>query len=183
MTGGATGLAAASRWARAAAAGLTFHVANETDVPFLFRVYASTRAEELALTPWSDAEKAAFVDMQARAQHTDYQRNFAGADWLVIGRDGEGIGRLYLLRRERDHYIIDIAFLPEHRGKGYGEALLRDLLDEAAAAGKPVEIHVENYNRAMTLYGRPGFVTNEEQGVYELLRWTQPAQSQVKIDS
>jgi ribosomal protein S18 acetylase RimI-like enzyme len=174
MTDGATGLAAARRWMRAAAAGLTFRVAAEADVPFLFRVYASTRAEEMALTPWSDAEKAAFIDMQARAQHTDYRRNYADADWLVIERDGDGIGRLYLQRRERVHSIIDIAFLEEHRGKGYGGALLQDLLDEAAAAGKPIEIYVEKYNPAMRLYRRLGFVTVEEQGVYELMRSPQP---------
>lgn len=174
MTEDETGVAAARRWTRAAAARLVFRAATEADVPFLFRVFASTRAEELALTPWSDAEKAAFVDMQARAQHTDYRRNYADADWLVIERGGEGIGRLYLQRRERVHSIIDIAFLSEHRGKGYGGALLADLLEEAAAAGKPIEIYVEKYNPAMRLYRRLGFVTVEEQGVYELMRSTAP---------
>ena len=174
MTQRASGLVAAAQWVRAAAAGLTFRLATEEDVAFLFAVYASTRAEEMAIVPWSEAEKAAFIAQQAHAQHTDYRRNFSQADWLVVMRAGEAIGRLYLLRGERRHYIVDITFLPPHRGKGYGEALLRDLLDEATAAGKPVEIHVENYNRAMTLYRRLGFVTVEEQGVYELLRSPQP---------
>jgi GNAT superfamily N-acetyltransferase len=167
-----TGVATARRWPRAAAAGLAFRAVTEADVPFLFRVYASTRAQEMAMTPWPEEQKAAFVEMQANAQHTDYQRNYADADWLVIERGAEAIGRLYLHRRERVHNIIDIAFLPEHCGKGYGGALLTDLLDEAAAAGKPMEIHVEKFNPAMRLYRRLGFVTAEEQGVYELMRWT-----------
>jgi len=173
---GGYGIAAARRWARAAAAGLAFRAAGEADVPFLFRVYASTRAQELAQAPWTNEQKAAFVAQQAQAQHVDYRRNFADADYLVIERAGEGVGRLYLDRREREHNIIDIAFLPEHCGQGYGAALIADLLDEAAAAGKPMEIYVEKFNPAMRLYRRLGFVTVEEQGVYDLLRWTPPAQ-------
>lgn len=118
------------------ASGLTFRRFSDADLPFLARVYASTRTEELASTPWSDAQKAAFLAMQFRAQHADYQTNYPEADWLVIMRSGEDIGRLYLDRWPSQHCIIDIAFLAEHRGQGLGEALLRDLMDEAAPAAR-----------------------------------------------
>lgn len=181
---GRSGNVAARRWVRAAAAGLAFRAATDDDIPFLFRVYASTRAHELAQAPWTEEQKTAFIAQQAQAQHTDYRRNYTDADWLIVERGGEAIGRLYLHRRASEHNIIDIAFLPEHCGKGYGGALVRDLLDEAAAAGKPMSIHVEKFNPAMRLYRRLGFVTAEEQGVYDLMRWTPPAQGrQVKIDS
>jgi ribosomal protein S18 acetylase RimI-like enzyme len=87
-------------------------------------------------------------------------------------RGGEDIGRLYIDRWPTQHGIIDIAFLPEHRGHGLGSALLRDLMDEAATAGKGITIHVEKYNPAMRLYRRLGFKTVEDQGVYDLMRWT-----------
>jgi ribosomal protein S18 acetylase RimI-like enzyme len=159
-------------WARAAGAGLAFRPITDTDPPFLARVYASTRAEELAVTPWTDAQKAAFLDMQFQAQHTHYQRYYPEADWLVTMRGGEDIGRLYIERWPRQHCIIDIAFLPAHRGQGLGAALLRDLMDEAAAVGKAVAIHVEKYNPAMRLYRRLGFKTEEDNGVYDLMHWT-----------
>ena len=89
-------------------------------------------------------------------------------------RGGEDIGRLYLERWPTQHRLIDIAFLPPHRGKGLGEALLRDLMDEAAAAGKAVSIHVEKFNPAMRLYLRLGFKTEEDKGVHDLMRWTAP---------
>jgi ribosomal protein S18 acetylase RimI-like enzyme len=159
-------------WARAAEAGLTFRPIADTDLPFLARVYASTRTEELAVVPWSNEEKAAFLDMQFRAQHADYQMRYPKADWLVAMRDGEDIGRLYIGRWMNEHCIIEIAFLPAHRGNGLGDALLRDLMDEAAAAGKAVSIHVEKFNPAMRLYRRLGFRTEEDKGVYDLMRWT-----------
>jgi ribosomal protein S18 acetylase RimI-like enzyme len=159
-------------WARAADSGLTFRRSTDADLPFLARVYASTRAEELAVTPWSDAQKAAFLDMQFRAQHADYRKNYPEADWLVTMHAGEDIGRLYIERWPSQHCLIDIAFLPQHRGKGLGAALLRDLMDEAAAAGRTVSIYVEKFNPAMRLYRRLGFTTEEDKGVYDLMRWS-----------
>jgi ribosomal protein S18 acetylase RimI-like enzyme len=162
-------------WARAAEAGLRFRRITDMDLPFLARVYASTRAEELAPAPLSDAQKAAFLDAQFRAQHAHYQKYYPQADWLVTMRGAEDIGRLYIERWPSQHRIIDIAFLPEHCGKGLGAALLRDLMDEATAAGKAVSIHVEKFNPAMRLYRRLGFVTEEDKGVYDLMRWTAAA--------
>jgi ribosomal protein S18 acetylase RimI-like enzyme len=165
---------AAFGWSRAANAELSFRRFTENDLPFLARVYASTRAEELAVTDWSDEQKASFLDAQFRAQHAHYQQYYPAADWLVMTRGGEDIGRLYLERWPTQHRLIDIAFLPPYRGKGLGEALLRDLMDEAAAAGKAVSIHVEKFNPAMRLYLRLGFKTEEDKGVHDLMRWTAP---------
>lgn len=171
-------------WARAAEAGLTFRRVSAADEPFLFRLYASTRIEELAPVPWPEAQKAAFLDMQARAQHADYRQNYPDADWLVIARGGADIGRLYLQRGDNSgnsrHHIIDIAFLPQCRGQGFGGALLRDLLDDAGRAGKAMSIYVEKANPAMRLYERLGFTRIDEQGVYDLMRWA-PAETQAKI--
>ena len=158
-------------WTRAADAGLGFRCLAERDLPFLAQVYASTRAEELEVTGWSAQRTAAFLDAQFRAQHAHYQQYYPNADWLVTMRGGEDIGRLYLERWPTQHRIIDIAFLPEHRGKGFGEALLRDLMDEADACGKAVSIHVEKFNPAMRLYRRLGFEPVEDRGVYDLMRW------------
>jgi ribosomal protein S18 acetylase RimI-like enzyme len=159
-------------WARAADAGLTFRRIVDADLPFLARVYASTRAEEVALADWPDQQKAAFLAMQFQAQHAHYQKYYPRADWLVTSRGGEDIGRLYVERWPSQHRIIDIALLPAHRGSGYGEVLLRDLMDEATACGKAVSIHVEKNNPAMRLYRRLGFQTEEDKGVYDLMRWT-----------
>jgi GNAT superfamily N-acetyltransferase len=144
---------------------------TDADLPFLARLYASTRMEELAPVDWPETQKAAFLQMQFDAQHAHYRQHYHGTDWLVILRDGEPVGRLYLARWRHEHRIVDIALLPAHRGEGLGTALLRDLLDEAAAAGKDVTIHVEKFNPARTLYARLGFVPVGEEGVYDLMRW------------
>jgi ribosomal protein S18 acetylase RimI-like enzyme len=156
-------------WRCAAAASLYFRAAGDDDLAFLSELFASTRLDELAQVPWNDEQKTAFLDAQFRAQHFHYRTHYPNALWLVICRGKEPIGRLYLDRWAREHRIIDIALLPAHRGRGYGGALMQDLIDEAHAAGKGVSIHVEKNNPARRLYERLGFVVAGEQGVYDRL--------------
>jgi ribosomal protein S18 acetylase RimI-like enzyme len=164
-------------WRRAAAAGLTFRPIADADLPFLSGLYASTRADELAVVAWSEDEKSAFLHAQFQAQHAHYQAHYSAADFLVILHGGDAIGRLYIDRWPQEHRIVDIALLPAHRGQGLGTALLLDLLDEAARVGKATSVHVERFNPAQRLYRRLGFAVVGEHGVYELLRWTPSAQS------
>ena len=145
------------------------------DVSFLAALYASTRTEELAITGWSDGEKAVFCRRQFDAQSAHYQENYSGASLQVIERDGVPLGRLYVARWEREIRIMDIALLPEHRGTGIGAQLLRELQDEARSAGKTLTIHVERFNPALRLYERLGFQMVEDKGVYLLMSWGAPS--------
>lgn len=145
---------------------------TDEDMPFLARLYRSTREDELALTGWEEAQKQSFVDMQFRAQHVHYRKHYPDALWLIVEQAGKEVGRLYLERWRKEHRIIDIALLPSARGKGVGEAMLRDLHEEAALCGRAVSIHVEKLNPAISLYRRLGYQTVEDKGVYELLVWT-----------
>lgn len=141
------------------------------DMAFLFEVYASTRTEELAQTPWSDEQKTAFLRHQFTAQHTHYQTYFARADFLIILLDGVAAGRLYVDRAPTEVRVIDISILPEHRGQGLGGTILRGLLDEAAAAGKPVRVHVLKDNPTERLYRSLGFRELEDRGAHLFMEW------------
>ena len=142
------------------------------DQLFLCRVYASTRQSEMALVSWSEAEKEAFLRMQFEAQHSYYQDEFPKAAFQVIELEGRPIGRLYVDRRPDEIRLIDITLLPEFRNAGIGSQLLHDLLGEAAAADKPLRIHVERFNPALQLYQRLGFRQVEERGAYYLMEWS-----------
>jgi GNAT superfamily N-acetyltransferase len=150
---------------------VAFRPIEPGDEPFLRRLYASTREEELRPVPWTPAEKAAFLRQQFQAQHAYYQEHYTGTRFEVVLRDGQPIGRLYVARWADEIRIVDITLLPEHCGAGIGTGILRDLLAEAAAAGKPVRIHVERQNPAWRLYERLGFAPIEDKGVYYLMEW------------
>lgn len=151
---------------------IAFRAMTAEDQPFLKRLYASTRTEELAQTDWSEAEKASFLEFQFSAQHKFYTEQFTEAEFHIVLLEGEPIGRLYVDRREAEIRLIDIALLPEHRGKGIGSSLVRDLLAEGARISKPIRIHVEQFNSALRLYERLGFRRIADKGVYYLMEWT-----------
>lgn len=150
---------------------LTFRPITRDDDALLRRIYASTRADEMAMVPWTEPEKVAFLNTQFEAQHKYYQEVFPDAEFSILEMDGEPVGRLYIDRRKQEHRLIDIALLPEFRGKGIGGALMERVLDEAREANKLVRIHVEKNNPAMRLYRRLGFEQIEDQGVYFLMEW------------
>jgi ribosomal protein S18 acetylase RimI-like enzyme len=155
--------------------GVATRAIGPDDEPLLRQVYASTREEELAVVPWSDDQKDAFLRMQFDAQHRFYQDQFPTASFDVILREGRLVGRLYVDRRADEIRIIDIALLPEARGEGIGGALVRELIAEAAMASMPVRIHVERANRALSFYQRLGFSTVGENELYFLMEWSPAA--------
>ncbi len=155
----------------AAGSPVRLRAATPADAELLLAVYASTRAEELALVDWSAAQKEAFLRQQFQAQDSYYRQHYPGAEFWVIERRGEAIGRLYLHHRPREIRLMDIALLPAARGAGLGEALLRGLMERAAQEGKTLTIHVEKLNRARRLYQRLGFEVVADRGVYDFLQW------------
>lgn len=143
--------------------------AEPGDADVLFRIYASTRSEELAVVPWDAATKEAFLRMQFAAQDSYYRATYPSASYDLICHDEAVLGRLYVVRGEKAWLVIDLALLPEHRGKGVGTRLLNEVLAQAGAAGKPVQMHVERSNPSRRLYDRLGFCQIAEQGIYLLL--------------
>jgi ribosomal protein S18 acetylase RimI-like enzyme len=159
----------------AARLGLSYRPAGDDDLAFLALVYASTRVEEVAQSGWPIEMQHQFLAHQADAQHRHYRQHYPDAEWLVIERGGEAIGRLYIEEWPSQIRLIDIALLPAGRGGGVGTAILADLQDLAAAAAKPLTIHVERNNPAMSLYRRFGFARIDEHGIYDLMEWRPPA--------
>ncbi|MDX2149949.1 MAG: GNAT family N-acetyltransferase [Bryobacteraceae bacterium] len=141
------------------------------DEGFLCRLYASTRAGEMAAVPWPEGAKQAFLADQFRLQRAHYRTHYEGAEFLIIEIGAEPAGRLYLHRTPGEVRVMDIALTPEWRGRGIGGSLLRSILEEAGRAGAAVTCHVEFNNPARRLYERLGFRLVEERGIYLFLAW------------
>jgi ribosomal protein S18 acetylase RimI-like enzyme len=150
---------------------LRFRPEEAEDEVFLRGLYASTRADEMALTGWDPAQTNAFLGMQFDLQRTHYRQHYSDASFLAILLDGRPIGRLYVHYGPREVRLMDIALLPECRGHGVGGWIVRNLLAEAARSGTPVTLHVEPYNRALRLYQRAGFQVVEQSDTNLFMEW------------
>ena len=156
-----------------AAHGVGYRAMVDADLAFVAALYASTRREEVAATGWPADVQDAFLAQQHGAQHRHYTLNFPEAERLIVEREGEAIGRLYLRDEPGALHILDFALLPHARGTGIGGAILRDILELARTQDRAVTIYVEKTNSARNLYGRLGFVAVEDAGVYDRM-WAEP---------
>ena len=86
---------------------ITLRPIEADDAAFLYRVYASTRAAEMALVDWDDAQKDAFLRMQFQAQAQHYQTNYTDTTYQIILLDGQPVGRLYVARWPREIRIVE----------------------------------------------------------------------------
>ena len=143
------------------------------DDEFLLDVYADSRAEEMALAPWTDEQKRAFLRTQLDAQRHEYEARFPAADYHVILVEGEPAGRLWVARTDEQIRLMDIAILERFRDRGVGTRLVRELMDEAAERRLPLRHFVFQLNTAaLRFYERLGFKrTGEFQG-YLMMEFT-----------
>lgn len=141
------------------------------DEPFLRRVFECARAAELELLPGNDEQRAAFLDLQFRAQRAHYHRMYPHGSFFVIFFEGDPIGYWVVNQTESIH-LVDIALLPEYRGRGIGTQLIESLIRESEATGKAITLNVEQFSRARRLYERLRFVAEDIDGVYIRMRRT-----------
>jgi ribosomal protein S18 acetylase RimI-like enzyme len=152
---------------------ITLRPATFEDTPFCLRVYASTRAEEMALVNWTSEQKDSFLLMQFRAQAEHYRLHYPTAVYQIIEREGVRVGRLITERKPDQLLLMDIALLPQYRNSGIGTGLIQQLMDEAAQKGTPLVLRVEFFNPVIRLYTRLGFTrTREVNSVYQEMVWT-----------
>jgi ribosomal protein S18 acetylase RimI-like enzyme len=155
------------------AQGFALRAETEADIPFLRRLYASTRWHELTpVADWSDDQKRVFLDNQFAFQRHHYRTHFRTAEFAVLERDGVPAGRLYIHRQADAVHVVDISLLPEWRGRGTGTALMQAVCAEAHAAGKKASIAVEKHNPAQRLYRRLGFRQVSDLGAYWTMEWS-----------
>jgi GNAT superfamily N-acetyltransferase len=156
----------------AESANITLRPVGPDDNEFLMELYGSTRAEELALTPWTNEQRQAFILHQFTAQQAHYSRTYPAANHDIVLSDGRQVGRLYVARLEREIRIIDLTLLPHERNAGIGSYLIRQLLVEAGRTKQSVRIWVEDFNPSLRLFERLGFSRSEQQGIHLLMVWT-----------
>ena len=88
-----------------------------------------------------------------------------GACWMRRIRGGVGLGHV-----DDDTPQLGIALLPEHRGRGFGRALMLAALEAARADGyRQVSLTVHPENPAIALYESCGFVKREPRNTYHLM--------------
>jgi ribosomal protein S18 acetylase RimI-like enzyme len=120
------------------------------------------------------------MEQQFHAQTQGYRMAYPEARLEIVTVEEVPVGRLVTDRGAGALHLIDIALAPEHRGLGLGEAILRRLMDEAAALAVPLTLQVAQDNlAAQRLYRRLGFEMTSATETHLSLSW--PASSMAAV--
>jgi len=145
--------------------------ARPDDEVFLLELYCTTRRDELGAWGVGGAQVDALLKMQFAARQRHYEIAFPGAEHQIILCDDQQAGRILVYRSDLEIRLVDVALLPEHRGRGAGAWLLENLMAESRATAKPVTLHVDKLSRAAHLYQRLGFVVTADTGADYKMEW------------
>jgi GNAT superfamily N-acetyltransferase len=154
----------------------TTRTATADDQPLLFALFAADKREEFAALDLPADKLHALLEMQFRARDFTYASNSPGAtDLILCLPDGTPTGRHLIQRNPQGWRSIDIAVLPEFRGRGIAAWSLRNLQSKAEAEGLAVTLRVVKANApAMRLYQRLDFAPTSEDDVAFEMRWQPP---------
>lgn len=141
------------------------------DDAFLEALYGSTR-DDLDVLAWSELQRSAFCAGQWAAQRAAYRSAYPAARDEIVEIDGEAVGRLLVDTTSVDVTVVDLALVPEARGRGVGSRLLAEVLEAARAESRRVTLYVLASSPALRLYRRLGFEVVGEQGLHLALAWT-----------
>jgi ribosomal protein S18 acetylase RimI-like enzyme len=145
----------------------------EGDAPFRLALFRASRGAAWDQLPLAADMLAKIMEQQFLAQTQGYRSAFPQARLEIVTLDGDPVGRLATHRDAKAVHLIDIALVPERRGQGVGEAILRTLMDEAGKAGTPLTLQVARDNLgAQRLYHRLGFVLTAANDTHLTLRWS-----------
>jgi RimJ/RimL family protein N-acetyltransferase len=155
---------------------VTLRAEREADRDFRYQLFCDSRQPEFALLLPPDAFRQVMAH-QFQAQTVSYRAEFPQARFDIIELDARPIGRIVVDRPGNRLHIIDQAIVPELRGRGIGTAIMRALMDEAAARRVPVTLQVASDNDpSARLYLRLGFVPTGAATIYTELAWTPPGE-------
>ncbi|CAN5376720.1 GNAT family N-acetyltransferase [soil metagenome] len=112
---------------------------------------------------------------QFHVQTQGYRAAHPKARLRIITLDDAPVGRLADDRMADAIHLIDIAITPPWRGRGVGTTVIRDLMNEAAAAALPLVLQTARDNlAAQQLYERLGFVTTSASATHLSMAWQAP---------
>ena len=136
--------------------GLSLRPARDGDAGFLASLYGSTR-DDLRILPDRDQAES-LIELQFQAQTSSYGNDFPDAMHFIVELHDDNIGRLILDFSRGTVHVVDISFIRQARGHGYGQILIQAVQAVAQQINAPVSLSVASDRADLALfYAQFGF--------------------------
>ena len=137
---------------------ITFRKATESDIPFLLELRSTT------MNPHIQSAGLPIGDT-SHLERIHYRFDCA----IIIELELRRIGLFKVVKEGSLWDLVQIQFLPEFQGRGFGKKIISELIDEAQHHNASVKLSVFKKNPAKKLYDSLGFITIEEtEASYEM---------------
>ncbi|MBL4829756.1 MAG: GNAT family N-acetyltransferase [Aliivibrio sp.] len=134
-------------------------------------LFKSTR-EFFQLAGAESEDIDAMIASQQVLQMNSYIHSFPDATHFIIECQNEKVGRVIVDFIGKSMHLVDISFLTEARGKGYGKTVIKALQQIATENATPITLVVEQGNiAARALYLKLGFISKSVTPPHEFLVW------------
>jgi ribosomal protein S18 acetylase RimI-like enzyme len=139
---------------------------------FLYLLFTSNRAAEMALMPIPAHHKEFLLQVQFRSMNQSYRQSFPAARYDIIELDRWAVGRIVSEVQPECIYFVDFALLPQAQGLGIGTIVLAAALEEPRRLGLPARLRSFPHNwPAQRLYTKLGFKVIAEEPPQLVLEW------------
>jgi GNAT superfamily N-acetyltransferase len=147
------------------------------DADFLYALFCSHMAPNVAAMPVDDAVKESLLRMQFRSQTVSYRAQYPDARCDILERDGTPFGRLIVDEANDVATFVDFALLPGERGAGLGTAVMLRLMDWVGERCAVARLSILYNNEAsLRMTRRVGFVQVAETPPYVEMEWRRGGQ-------
>jgi ribosomal protein S18 acetylase RimI-like enzyme len=146
--------------------------ARSADDDFLYEVFATTWASEVAALPNQNLARHV-LRIQHIAQERRFDTRYPGHRRFVVSHEGERVGRFYLFGSGSLLHVVDLTLLPRFQSLGIGPRLLSDLMLGAAADDQRVSMRVARDNdKSLGLCASLGFQLLSSDDLDHYLEWS-----------
>ncbi len=157
--------------------------ARSADDGFLYDVFATTWADEVAALPNQNLARHV-LRIQHIAQERRFDARYPGLRRFVVSHEGERAGRFYLFGSGSTLHVVDLTLLPPFQSRGIGSRLMRDLMREASTDGARVGMRLARDNeRSLLLCIAFGFELVSSDDLDHYLEWAEAPVVETTRDS
>ncbi|HZW26301.1 MAG TPA: GNAT family N-acetyltransferase [Gallionella sp.] len=150
---------------------MSIRPARDEDGGFIESLYRSSR-DDLRLIQGEDDFIEELILMQHKAQTRGYGESYPNAFYFIIEKLGDKIGRIIVDFGHNEIRLVDVTFIREARGKGFGSGVIKALQYAAGQAKAPLTLTVHRHNPgAKRLYLSLGFRVEQSDPMVELMAW------------
>jgi len=144
---------------------------DPADDAFQLTLYASTR-DDLRLLPLPPPQRDQLIALQQHVHDQGRRQAWPRAELLILEHAGTPAGRMVVDAGGAAWRLVELALLPEMRGRGLGLALVQALQRRAGAHGAAITLAVACTNgAALRLYRRTGFTVAGGDALQHEMQW------------